>query len=323
MTGGRHGVPETMLRELEAAFPGAVEKASESTVHVSTAAGPPVPSPWRFPRRGVGSGVVLDDAGHIVTSAHAVAGADAVFVTRSDGKILRGAVLGGDDDADIAVIHVEGSDFKPARFGDSDALKVGQPVLAIGNPLGLSGGPTVTSGVVSSLRRNLQLGTGNGLRMIQTDAAVNPGNSGGPLVDLDGRVVGINTATIPYAEGISFAVPSNVVREVAKQIIEHGRVQRPWLGVVGYDVNRRVAGYYGLAATRGVFVAEATPGGPAHAAGLEVGDVIVSIGKSDVGSVGDLVDALRSSKIADAVEVAVNRRGEIVRLRATLGVRPF
>jgi len=127
-------------------------------------------------------------------------GASKVIVTFADGRVLSGTVVGGDDETDVAIIKVEGKDFHAAEFADSDQLKVGQPVLAIGNPLGLPGGPTVTSGVISSLRRNLSFGPGDGLPVIQTDAAVNPGNSGGPLVDLQGRVVAINTATIPYAE---------------------------------------------------------------------------------------------------------------------------
>ena len=312
-----------MLRELEAAFTGAVERASESTVNVSTSAGPPGPPHGRYPRRGAGSGVVFDESGHILTSLHAVADADAAFATLGDGQVVRGTVVGGDEDTDIAVIKVDAPGLKPAVFGDSDRLKVGQPVLAIGNPLGLAGGPTVTSGVVSSLRRSLRFGPGDGIRMIQTDAAVNPGNSGGPLVDLEGRVVGINTATIPYAEGISFAVPINVAREVARQIIEHGRMQRPWLGVVGYDVSRRVVEYYGLAAKRGVFVAEVTPASPAHAAGVAVGDVIRSVGGRDLSGVGDLVDALRGQEVGQPVDLEVDRRGTSVRLRAALGLRPF
>ncbi len=309
-----------MMRELEDAFTSAVERALESTVNVSTTVGP---AHWRYPRRGAGSGVVFDDAGHIITSLHAVAGAETVFASRGEGQVLRGTVVGGDDDTDIAVIRVDAKNLKPAEFGDSDRLKVGQPVLAIGNPLGLSGGPTVTSGVVSSLRRSLRFGPGDGLRMIQTDAAVNPGNSGGPLVSLEGRVVGINTATIPYAEGISFAVPSNVVREVARQILEHGRVQRPWLGLAGHDVGRRMADYYGLAASRGVFVAEVTPGGPAQAAGLQVGDVLLALGDRILAGVGDLLDALRGHKIGATVDLELERERQTVRIRATLGVRPF
>ena len=253
----------------------------------------------------------------------AVGSSKTVFASRGEGQVFRGTVVGGDDDTDLAVVRVEGKNLKPAEFGNSDQLKVGQPVLAIGNPLGLSGGPTVTSGVVSSLRRSLRFGVGDGLRMIQTDAAVNPGNSGGPLVSLEGRVVGINTATIPFAEGISFAVPSNVVREVARQIFEHGRVQRPWLGVVGHDVGRRMANYYGLAASRGVFVAEVTAEGPAQAAGLEVGDVLLGLGDRVLTGVGDLVDALRGHKIGDTVDLEVERQRQTVRLRAALGVRPF
>src|SRR5436190_417495 len=133
--------------------------------------------------------------------------------------------------------------------------------------------------------------------VIQTDAAVNPGNSGGPLVDLEGKVVAINTVTIPYAEGIGFAIPTNAALKVAREILQHGRVQRSWLGVSGYDVDRRLASYYGLNVSRGVFIGELNEGGPAAAAGLEVGDVITSVGDKPVARVGDLVDAIRERKI--------------------------
>ena len=232
-------------------------------------------------------------------------------------------MVGGDEEADIAVVRVEGKDFHVADFANSDELKVGQPVLAIGNPLGLPGGPTVTSGVVSSLHRNLVRWPGDGLPVIQTDAAVNPGNSGGPLVDLRGRVVAINTATIPYAEGIGFSIPINAALAVARQILEHGHVQRPWLGIAGYDVNRRLAGYYGFTSRSGVFVAEITPGSPAESAGLLVGDVITSIGGRTLSTVADLVEALRERAIGDKIDVAAERRGQAVRATATLGSRPY
>src|SRR6267378_1561887 len=205
-------------------------------------------------RRGFGSGVVLDNKGHILTTNHVVEGAEKVIVTFDDGRVLSGTVVGGDEETDVAVVRVDGSTVPPAEYANSDELKVGQPVLAIGNPLGLPGGPTVTSGVISSLRRHLGRGPGDGLPVIQTDAAVNPGNSGGPLVDLRGRVVAINSATIPYAEGIGFAIPINAALGVARQILEHGHVQRPWLGVAGYDVDRRVAAYYGITSRQGVFL---------------------------------------------------------------------
>jgi len=312
-----------MIAEIQEAYTKAVERAAESTVSVGTTAGPFGPHWGPFPRRGQGSGVVLDDNGHILTNHHVVAEAERVIVTLADGQVLAGAVVGGDEESDIALLRVEAKGLKPAAMGDSNKLKVGQPVLAIGNPLGLAGGPTVTSGVISSLRRSVQLRRENGIRVIQTDAAVNPGNSGGPLVDLEGKVVAINTVTIPYAEGIGFAIPINDAVHVAKEILEHGRVQRPWLGIVGYDVDRRVAQYYGLTATRGIFVVEVTAGGPAEAAGIRTGDVLVSLGERRLDALSDLVDALKEKKIGDAAELEVERAGQRVELRVALGQRPF
>jgi serine protease Do len=312
-----------MISQLQEAFTQAVERAGVSTVNVSSARGPPGPPFGSHPPRGFGSGIVMDAEGHILTNHHVVARAESIIVTLVDGRVLSGAVVGGDEETDIAVVKVDAGELKPAEFGDSDGLKVGQPVLAIGNPLGLAGGPTVTSGVVSSLRRSLQLGNGDGLKVVQTDAAVNPGNSGGPLVDLEGKVVAINTATIPYAEGIGFAVPINLALDIARQIIDHGRVQRAWLGVVGYDVNRRVAFHYGLTAGRGIFVTEVTQGSPAEAAGLRVGDVITAAGDSPLVGVGDLVAALRSRTTGSTLDMEVERNGRRIRIQATLAARPF
>jgi len=313
-----------MIADLQNVYINAVERVGASTVNVSTAGaayGPPFGRPW--PRRGFGSGVLLDAQGHVLTTHHVIDGASKVIVTFADGRVLSGAVVGGDDETDIAVIKVEGKDFHAAEFADSDLLKVGQPVLAIGNPLGLPGGPTVTSGVISSLRRNLSFGPGDGLPVIQTDAAVNPGNSGGPLVDLQGRVVAINTATIPFAEGIGFAIPINAALGVARQILEHGHVQRPWLGVAGYDVDRRVAAYYGITSRQGVFLAEVTSGSPAEAAGLQVGDVLTSLGGRALSGVADLVDGLRERAIGDTIDIQAERRGQAFRVKATLASRPF
>ena len=312
-----------MLADLQNAYIQAVERAGDSTVNVSTARGPYGPPFGSWPRRGFGSGVVLDDQGHILTTHHVVDGADKVIVTFNDGRVLSGTVVGGDEETDVAVIRVDGKDFRAAEFANSDELKVGQPVLAIGNPLGLPGGPTVTSGVISSLRRSLAFGPGDGLPVLQTDAAVNPGNSGGPLVDLRGRVVAINTATIPYAEGIGFAIPINAALAVGRQILEHGHVQRPWLGIAGYDVDRRLAAYYAIASRRGVFLAEITPGSPAESSGLQVGDVIAALAGRALGGVADLVDALRERAIGDNIEIEAERRGQRIRVTATLGSRPF
>ena len=313
-----------MIPALQEAYIQAVEKAAKAVVNIGSAqswGGPPY---RRSSRRGVGSGVVLDDKGHVLTNYHVVDDAEQVLVTLADGRVLKGNVVGGDEETDVAVLKVEDGTLPPAEFGDSDALRVGQPVLAIGNPLGLAGGPTVTSGVVSSLRRSLRGPYGDGLKVIQTDAAVNPGNSGGPLVDLEGRVVAITAATMPWAEGIGFAIPVNAAREIAVELIEHGRVQRAYLGISGYDVTRRLAQYYGLPpATRGVFVTAVTSGSPAESAGLRVGDVITSVSGRAVEDLGDVVEALGGQKVGAAVDLEIERAGRRQTARVTLGVRPF
>jgi len=312
-----------MIADIEQAYTKAVERAAASTVSVGTTAGPFHGPYGPYPRSGQGSGIVMDDQGHVLTNQHVVAGADRVIVTTGDGRVLPGAVIGADEESDVAVVRVESRGLQPASFGDANKLKVGQPVLAIGNPLGLAGGPTVTSGVVSSLRRNVQLRRTNGLRVIQTDAAVNPGNSGGPLVDLEGRVVAINTITIPYAEGIGFAIPINDALAVAKDVVEHGIVQRPWLGIVGYDVDRRVASYYGLRASHGVFVVEVSEKSPAEAAGFQAGDVLVALDDRRLDSLEDLVDGLKEKKIGESVAVELDRAGQHVTVRVALAPRPF
>ena len=326
MDGGRDGLRMGLsaVEEFEHAYVSAVEKAAASVVNIGSQphwGGPPF---RQFPRRGVGSGVVLDPQGHILTNHHVVDGAEQILATLPDGRVLKGTVVGGDEETDVAVVKVENGSLPAAEFGDSDVLRVGQPVLAIGNPLGLAGGPTVTTGVVSSLRRSLRRDYGDGLKVIQTDAAVNPGNSGGPLVDLHGRVVAITTATLPWAEGIGFAIPINAAKEIALELIEHGRVQRAYLGIAGYDVNRRLAAYYGLPeGTRGVFVTNVTAGSPAEAAGIREGDVITAVGRDAVEDLGDLVAALGAQKVGGTVDVEVDRQGRKGMVKVSLGLRPF
>ena len=309
--------------ETEDMYTGAVEKAAASIVSLRTANGP-ITSPFGpFPMRGIGSGVVLDKNGLILTNQHVICDARKIVVTLADGQVVGGSVVGTDDDVDIAVIKVDADGLVPAEFGDSDKLKVGQPVMAIGNPLGLAGGPTVTSGVISSLRRSLHVSNGDGLQVVQTDAAINPGNSGGPLVDLHGRVVAIATAQIPHAEGIGFAVPSNVARRAAAEITQYGKVRRPWLGIVGYELNRRVAYYYGLPSTRGIFVTQLAPGGPAEISGLRVGDVVTRAEDKPVSGMEDLSAVLKTKNIGDKAELEVERHGESRKFQVSLGTRPF
>jgi len=315
-----------MMAQLQEAYIQAVEKAAASVVNIGSAVGPWGPQGRRWPRRGVGSGVVYDANGQILTNSHVIGEAERILVTLADGRSLEGRLVGDDDETDVAVIKVEATDLKAADFADSEKLRVGQPVLAIGNPLGLAGGPTVTSGVVSSLRRNLRrdwFPYGDGLKVIQTDAAVNPGNSGGPLVDLEGRVVAITAATMPWAEGIGFAIPINDARKIADELIAHGSIPRPWLGIAGYDLNRRVAYQYGLSTTRGVLVTEVKPESPAAEAGIHVGDVLTSIGNKPLDDLGHLIEALREAKIGDGVVVEVDRQGRKVHAQVRLGTRPF
>ncbi len=311
-----------MLSQIEEAYTKAVEKAWASTVSISSAAAFQGP-PWaRYGRRGVGSGVVLDKQGHVLTNYHVVDGAERIIVTLNDGKVLSGTVVGGDEETDIAVVKVDGKDLLPAEFKDENGVKVGQPILALGNPLGMPGGPTVTSGIVSSLARSLQMYPGGGLKVIQTDAAVNPGSSGGPLVDLEGRVLGITTAVMTHAEGIGFAIPSKIALDVAKQIIDHGHVTRAWLGISGFDANSRPAYFYGMWAPSGVFIADITPGSPADNAGITVGDNIQTFDGKPLSGLGDLLEVLRSKKVGETAELTIGRQGQTMKVQITLGSKP-
>ncbi len=199
---------------------------------------------WRFgtvPLEGQGSGVIINPSGYIVTNNHVIDEADRVQVTLEDGRTFVGEVVGSDPATDVALVRVDATDLPAARLADSEKLKVGQFALAVGNALGLPGAPTVSLGVVSALGRPLP-GTDFVLEgLIQTDAAINPGNSGGPLANVDGEVIGINTAMIPFAQGLGFAIPAQTVRMVVDQILRNGRVVRPWLGISGLDINPALA----------------------------------------------------------------------------------
>ncbi|WP_081579866.1 S1C family serine protease [Methanomassiliicoccus luminyensis] len=310
------------MLDIEGIYISAVEKGAGSTVSVrTTGARGGCRGPY-FQRSGVGSGIVLDDRGHILTNNHVVAGAERIVVVLGNGNIHEARVIGSDERTDIAVLGTDAKELAPAELGDSDALRVGQPILAIGSPLGLAGGPTVTSGVVSSLHRNLWMSCGNGLSVIQTDAPVNPGNSGGPLVDLSGRVIALTAAQVLYADGIGFAIPINLAKKVSEQIIQHGSVRRPRLGIVAIDVLPRIAYQFRLPNTLGVFVTDVLPGSAAEAAGLRIGDVILAIGEERLGGVHDLLAALGKREVGAAVEMEVRRNGRTERISADLGANP-
>jgi S1-C subfamily serine protease len=275
-----------------------------------------------FPVEGVGSGVVIDSDGHILTNNHVIDDAERLKVTMADGRVLRGRVVGSDETTDLAVIKVEADAPLPvAELGDSSALKVGQVVIAIGNPFGLTGGPAVTAGIVSSLDRSIQTRTGV-LELIQTDAAINPGNSGGPLVNTKGQVVAINTANMPYAQGIGFAVPINTAKEILKELVERGKVSRPWIGIASVKVTPRIARYYGLPRAEGALVAGVEPYSPANDAGLRRGDVIEKVDGERVEDPSQIAGAVRKKRVDDTVTVTVNRYGRQFEVGVQVDERP-
>jgi serine protease Do len=262
------------------------------------------------PLEGQGSGVIIDSNGYIVTNNHVIDGASRVQIHLRDGRSFEGEVVGSDQATDVALIRVRNDTPLPAAMlADSDALKVGQFALAIGNTLGLPGGSTASLGVIGALGRPLPWAEFIFEGLIQTDAAINPGNSGGPLADINGRVVGINTAMIPFAQGVGFAIPINAVKRVVQQIFEKGRVIRPWLGISGMSLTPQLARRYNLQAETGVLVAGLTREGPAYEAGFRTGDVIVQLGDTEVKQMKDLLLALSKNDVGSVVSVQYFRMG--------------
>jgi len=297
------------LTELEGQITGAVERLSESVVGIDSTR---LATDYRFgvvPVEGQGSGVIVDPHGMIVTNNHVIDESTRVQVNLKDGRTFVGEVVGTDPATDVALVKINGENLPFATLGDSEKLKVGQIVLAIGNALGLPGAPTVSMGLIGALGRPLP-GTDFVVEgLIQTDAAINPGNSGGPLADLDGKVIGMNTAMIPFAQGMGFAIPSETIKRIMDQISRNGRVVRPWLGISGMDVNKFVARRYNLPVEQGVLLAEVLNEGPARDAGLRVGDIVAKIGDSKVEGMKDLVGALSHLTIGDEVSVQFVRNG--------------
>ena len=305
-----------MLAALEQQLTSAVDRLSESVVSLSSVRLATARGRIVGPVEGSGSGVVVDEAGIIVTNYHVIDGASRVLVHFPDGRDLEGEVAGGDAATDLAVVRVEAGGLRAAPLGDSDNLKVGQIALAIGNTLGLPGGPTVSVGVISALGRPLP-GTDYVFEgLVQTDAAINPGNSGGPLANLSGEVVAVNTAMVPFAQGVGFAVPVNTVRRIVTEIRDHGRVVRSWLGISGVTLYPTMARRYGLLTETGVLVAEVFPSSPAQLAGMRPGDVIIGVDQRPLRDMKELLLALSRQPVGTELPVAVVRRG--VERRLTL-----
>ncbi len=263
-------------------------------------------------RGGTGSGVILSSDGLILTNSHVVAGAAVIGLADTEGRTTDAQLLGDDPDTDLALIRANAArDLPAATLGESRKLKRGQLVAAIGNPLGFEW--TVTAGVISALGRSLPTGTGRLIEdVIQTDAALNPGNSGGPLVSSNGEVIGINTAVIPGAQGISFAVASDTARFVLGELVRHGRVRRAFIGVSAETavVPRRFVLANGLANGTGAVLRTIDQSGPASAGGLLTGDVVVALDEVPVAGVGDLIRLLTADKITRVIAVDVLRLGK-------------
>ncbi len=281
-----------------------IEKVSKSVVNISTVKLVHNVFYQAVPVGGMGSGTIIDaKQGLILTNNHVVGGAEKINVTLFNNEVLEGTIAGSCAIHDIAVIKVNGKDLIASELGDSDKLRVGQRVYAIGNPFGLAGGPSVTSGVVSAINRSIESQRGLIENLVQTDAAINPGNSGGPLVDLEGKVIAINTAIIPYAQGIGFAIPINSAKTCTNGIVTEGIAKRPWLGIIGLSLTYDVAHYYKLPVDHGVLVTKISKGSPAETAGMSEGDIILSLSNVEIRSIEDLVAQIHKRKVGDSVRI--------------------
>jgi serine protease Do len=272
--------------------------------------------PRGFEQRGVGSGFVMNREGYVLTNNHVVEDADQIKVKLTNGKEYDGKIIGRDPKTDLALIKIKASsDLQPLNLGNSDDLKVGSWVVAVGSPFGLE--QTVTAGIVSAKGR--VIGSGPYDNFIQTDASINPGNSGGPLINMKGEVVGINTAIIASGQGIGFAIPINMAKEVAPQLQEKGHVTRGWLGVSIQEVTPALAKSFDLKEKKGALVAQVVSGSPAEKAGIEQGDVIVEFDGKEVTDSKDLPRIVASTPIGKAVTIKLLRNGKALDRQVKVG----
>jgi S1-C subfamily serine protease len=291
-------------------------------------------TPFTVPA-GVGSGVIYDDQGHILTNNHVVAGAQQLTVALTDGSTYPATLVGADPYTDLAVLKIDGTNLPVARFGDSSQLQVGDWVVAIGNALALPGGPTVSAGVVSALGRTVQepgeTSGGQGpylFDVVQTDAPINPGNSGGPLLDLQGNVIGINTLVAGQAEpgvqaqGIGFAISIAEAKPIADQLVATGQAIHPYIGVQQIPLNPVIASRLGSDTKNGVVVVSVGPGTPAAAAGLRQRDIITAIDNTPVTDDSVFAKIIDSHKPGDTIDLTVLRGKQTIHIKATLAKRP-
>lgn len=316
-------------------FRQAAQKSSAAVVSINTSKAaqrnPHSEDPWfKFfygnqgssPQVGLGSGVIVSTSGYILTNNHVVESADEIEVTLNDGRRARAKVIGTDPDSDLAVLKIDLERLPAIVLGNSDALQVGDQVLAIGNPFGV--GQTVTGGIISALGRN-QLGINTFENFIQTDAAINPGNSGGALVDTSGNLLGINTAIYSRSGGsmgIGFAIPVSTAKLVLEGIVKDGQVTRGWIGVEPNELSPELAETFGVQAKSGVIITGVLQNGPAAQAGIRPGDVITQVAGEQVKNVAELLSKVAALKPGVASEFSVLRRDSSVSLSVTPGTRP-
>ena len=264
----------------------------------------------RFESTGVGSGVIFKSDGYIVTNNHVIEGARELIVSLSDGRTVNAELVGTDEMTDIAVVKVDAKDLPVAKFGNSDEVVVGEPAIAIGNPLGLEFQGSVTVGVISALNRTLEL-SDRRVKLFQTDAAINQGNSGGPLLNADGEVIGINSAKLASngVEGMGFAIPINTVQTIIDELLEKGYVARPYLGVTIFDKPTAARYGYQLTIDKGVYVFQVRLDSPAGRFGLERGDILLAINGKEVNSVTDVRNEISAHKVGDSIKVKYERGG--------------
>lgn len=272
-----------------------------------------------IPQQGLGSGVIIQPDGLILTNNHVIQDASKIEVTLSDGKIYKGSVVGADSTSDVALVKINVNNLPYVALGDSSTLKVGQFVVAIGNPYGLD--HTVTTGVISALERNLDVNGSTMYGVIQTDAAINPGNSGGPLVDLNGNVIGINTMIYSGAQGLGFAVSSDICKKVVDNILGKGVMKWPYLGVQVATMTQDVADSENTSFVEGAIVMIVISGGPASKAGVQTGDIIISVDDKRITTADELVSSIRAHNVADKITLGIIRKSgsNQINLQVVLG----
>jgi len=279
-------------------------------------------TPRQRVERSLGSGVIVNERGYILTNYHVIRGADAIQVSLRDGRTAQAKVVGNDPETDLAVLKIDLAKLPVITLGHSEHLRIGDVVLAIGNPFGV--GQTVTIGIVSATGRN-RLGINTFENFIQTDAAINPGNSGGALVDAAGRLVGINTAIFSQSggyQGIGFAIPTSMAQAVLADILKHGRPLRGWVGIEAHEINAEIARTLGLKSTDGVVITGIARGGPAHRAGLQPGDVILTIDDKQISTGSEALAAISNRRPGSRLALGIVRDGKKTTVEVTAIERP-